>query len=134
MWLEIPRVVCMLRDSRRARPPPSISCLQQRMGSAPPGHNSRKKSYSGRSSYMPRVEVFTSTLHTVFMAFANRQTLTMGRTGFSRFGKECPGLIKPASESSTFFLIFLYFLLTLDCTLTKHFCSKISIANYRRFF
>ena len=70
--------------------------LQQRMGSPSTSGCSRSPSRVGSQ---PRVEVFTSTLHTVFMAFANRTTLTMGKTGFRRFGIECPGLIRPLSRS-----------------------------------
>ena len=70
--------------------------LQQRMGSPSTSGYSRSPSRVGSQ---PRVEVFTSTLHTVFMAFANRTTLTMGKTGFRRFGIECPGLIRPLSRS-----------------------------------
>ena len=41
----------------------------------------------------PAVDVFTSTLHTVFVFFANRKTHQMGKGGFRNFYLECPGLM-----------------------------------------
>ena len=41
----------------------------------------------------PAVDVFTSTLHTVFVFFANRKTQQMGKGGFRNFYLECPGLM-----------------------------------------
>jgi predicted DNA binding CopG/RHH family protein len=79
--------------------------LQKKMGSLPAsrreggGGGERAFLSSLRVGSPPQVEVFTSTLHTVFMAFANRTTLTLGKTGFRRFGIECPGLIKSSSRS-----------------------------------
>ena len=55
-------------------------------------------SSSGRKSSSPRrtapaVDVFTSTLHTVFVYFSNRRTHQMGKAGFRKFYRECPGLM-----------------------------------------
>ena len=50
------------------------------------------KEHKGEARLAPAVDVFTSTLHTVFTYFANRRSHVMGKGGYRRFYLECPGL------------------------------------------
>ena len=47
----------------------------------------------GRTREIPAVDVFTSTLHTVFVYFAKKRTHQMGKAGFRNFYRQCPGLM-----------------------------------------